>query len=547
MNDSTTPSLWNLPANPVFQRYAASRLRPIRLAVWVVLSHLITGFFWAVTLLIYLNVQRTSESLPDLKTLELKALFDLNRETACVFGWLVVLTVQGAIVIWKGTFSVATGVAREANEGMMESIDLTPLSPAHKAIGQLLGLPLLETLVAVSLIPWAILSAYLGGLSPVMMGKVYLLFATSTLFHHAIGLVAGTLIRQKILAGTFSQLCILLLHIVLPLLGGLGVGVISHLGMESAILVLITQATPSVHEYFQSSNLALATVQFFGWEIGLAGYNWLITASSLGILLFVLLRRWHDRESLLLGKIGTVFVAGWILTISCGEIIPSLPDLVNSATNLKAGAISENFKLNFKQDPLGTICWFGIVIGILNLILVSLLIPSLSRRLTAAKERWWEDGREALPWVLGISMMSVAAWFLVIHSIRQINASGLANFDIVTGIRLSFSIIIPAVTWYLLVLWQGWKKALGIGFLVGVLPLMVVILGTLVSSSTSGWPKWVAATSILVMPGYASSHCVLPAPGSDSDTSSAFLISASMHMAVAIFMFHSARRMLRLR
>ncbi len=551
MNNTAASSLWNLPANPVFQRYAASLLRPVRLTFYMVVCQLITGFIWAVAVLVYLQLLNTNKLRFDVSTLEFKTFFDSNKHLAFLSGWFAVLVVQGLLVILKGTFSVATGVAREANEGMMEGMDLTPLSPSHKAMGQLLGLPLFENLLAVSLIPWAILSAVFGGLSLVMMGKVYLVFATSALFHHSIGLVAGTIIRQKILAGTLSQISVLMLHLVLPLCGGMGIGIISHLGMKSAIFAIIAQETPSFDSPLKKlgSSVTSSSVEFFGWEFGVAGYHWLITASSLAILLWILLRRWHDRESLLLGKIGTTLAAAWILIFTCGELIPRLTHPVNprQTSELAGVKLTVSF-LGSGDSPNATAMphVFGMVIGLLNLMFISLLIPSLSRRLTARKEPWWGDGREALPWVFGISLMSISAWLLVIHA-REFDVSSLPPFEATTYLYLACSIIIPSFTWYSLVLWQGWKKAIGIGFTIGVLPLMVAIIGLLVSASPGGWPKWLLAMSGLVMPGFTFTDRVASKLNGHLNVSSALVLSASLHTVAAIYMFYSARRMLRSR
>jgi hypothetical protein len=270
--------------------------------------------------------------------------------------------------------------------------------------------------------------------------------------------------------------------------------------------------------------LASSTVEFFGWEFGVAGYHWLITASSLAILLWILLRRWHDRDSLLLGKIGTTLAAGWILIFTCGELIPRLTHLSSAMTY-----------------------GFGIVMGILNLIFISLLIPSMPRRLTARKEPWWGDGREALPWVFGISLMSISAWLLLIHSARENDVSNSPPFDAATYLYLACSIFIPSITWYSLVLWQGWQKALRIGFIFGMLPLMVAIIGLLVYASPDGWPKWLLAMSGLVMPGLAFTDRLLPKLGNDFNVSYPLIISASLHAVAAICMFYSAHRMLRSR
>jgi hypothetical protein len=306
----------------------------------------------------------------------------------------------------------------------------------------------------------------------------------------------------------------------------MGIGIISHFGIKSAILAIIGRETISFESTFEKlgSSSASSTVEFFGWEFGVAGYHWLVTASSLAILLWILLRRWYDRESLLLGKIGTTLAASGILIFTCGELIPRLTHLSSAMTS-----------------------GFGLVIGILNLIFISLLIPSMPRRLTAKKEPWWGDGRETLPWVCGISLMSISAWLLLIHTARENDVSSSTPFDAATYLYLACSIFIPSITWYSLVLWQGWNKALGIGFIFGVLPLMVAIIGLLVFASPDGWLTWLTAMSGLVMPGLASRNLIRPELGNHSNVSSVLIISASLHAVAAVYMFYSARRMLRSR
>jgi hypothetical protein len=531
MNHRSEPSLWNLPANPLFRRYAAARLRIVRLIVWVILSQVITGFLWALAVLIYLISMNPAQISFELGTPAFDSLLEEHGQIAFLIGWMMVLIVQGVIVIMKGTFSVATGAARESNEGMMDGIHLTPLSTSRKIVGQLLGLPILENLIAIQLLPWVGLSAVLGGLPLEMIGKVYLLFASSALFHHAIGLVAGTIIRQKILAGTLAQLCVILLHFVLPTFGKFGIGVISHLGVEPAIYHTIVRAVPSVTkpEFFQSNEELSSTVSFFRWEFLIPGYHWVITISALAILVVILARRWNDRRSLLLGKVGVAVSVCWILTLTCGELLPKFE--------------GGNIPVEFAGRVPGEVgqMWvlgFGMMLGILNLVFVSLLVPSREARIRVENERWWGDGRDALPWVLGISLMSIVAWCLLIRAMNS-GDFGSMPLEFTDVFVLSCSIMIPAVSWYAFVLWQGWKRALCIGFIVGVLPLMISILGALVSASPDGWPKWFGGASLLVMPGYAAAWR-MPSM-TNLHFGSVFLTSALCYTVATVFISRSAR------
>lgn len=510
MNAPEFPSLWNLAANPIFRRHAVARLRPWRLAAWILVSQVIAGFAWIVSVLGYLHTQVHDHAAFSLWTPKFYHMLEKHGHHAFLLGWIVVLAIQALLVILKGTFSVATGVAREANEGMIEAEVLSPLPTGHKVLGQLLGLPLLETVVAALLLVWAVLSACLGGVSTIMMMKVYLILATSMLFHHAIGLVAGTIIQQKILAGTLSQVMIILLHLVLPFIGGFGIGLISHLGLENAILHEIVTAIPgSVSPAgFIPANIVPQPVEFFRWEVSVSGYDWVVTASALAALLTILFRRWNDRDSQLLGKVGATVFTAWILLLTCGEILPGfwsgegVPEMIGSGNIDRA--ITSVYPL---ANILVWVVGFALLSGGMNLLLTGSLVPSVESRARCAhlsRTPWWSDGRNALPWVIAISLLTSAAWSWVVGVLLRdtpgLGGIALGNTDI---LRFTASILLPACACYSLVWWRGWKYALSAGFLVWIVPPMVAFVGLLLAASPDGWPIWLAGTSGLILPGYA--------------------------------------------
>jgi hypothetical protein len=514
MNVPDFPSLWNLPANPVFRRHAVSRLRPWRFIVWLVITQVVAAFVWSVAVLAYLQMQGNGRVEFDFASPVFQHLLEKHGANAFLLGWLGVLVIQGLLVVLKGTFSVATGVAREANEGMIDSERLAPLSTGHKVIGQLLGLPLLESMLALLLIPWAAASAWLGGLSPAMMGKVYLIFATSALFHHAVGLVAGTLIRQKILAGTISQVLVILLHFVLPFFGGFGIGLLSHLGMESAILSEIVSATPEILQPkgFFPPDIISPPVDFFRWEIAVSGYHWIITVTALAALLTMLVRRWNDQDSQLLGKVGTALLAAWMLVLTCGELIPGfsrghgLYDLIDIGSPRLAMS-----RASAEGIPAAGVLWiagFALVLGLINLLLTSTLVPTPEARARfrhLVRAPWWNDGRNSLPWVVLLSLFAAVAWCVVVRTFIQ-NTPALQGieFKLADMLWVSASLVLPALVAHALVLWRGWKVALFAGFALWVVPLMIAVVGALMSVRPDGWPMWVAGISGLVLPAYAS-------------------------------------------
>ena len=536
------PSLWNLAGNPVFRRYAAARLRPLRLAVWVLFTQLLVGFMWLIGAMICL-LGESEQFIFSVSSSEFRELLAAHGREAALAAWLPVLVVQVLLMIIMGTFSVATGVAREGNEGMMDAMLLTPMPTGHRVVGQLLGLPVLENLLALLLMPWVGLSMWLGHLPPAMVGKIYLLLATSVLFHHAVGLLAGTIIRQKILAGTLSQVCVLLLHFVLPYFGKFGIGMIAYLAVEPAIQQV---AVASLPEVFVTLGMAapdsmLTTVRFFRWELGLPGYHWLITVSALAALLWVLARRWKNPESQLLGKIGTIVLSAWLLLLTCGEFIPLLESggiPTRSLQRYVENGLDENGSGISSGLGLLRLVAIGVAMGCVNLLLTSALVPSPQARRRAVGHRWWSDGRDAMPWVAAISVLSAVAWCGLFEAFFKGTSSSISfTHAVAAGDAwvLFASLVVPSAAWYALVLWRGWQQALVIGFLVAVLPLM------LSSVSLLGFGKTFSGldASALLLPWHGA--MLRFSPEGASMPQAVFFTSLGLHTVAAAVMWWLAR------
>lgn len=547
MNVPDFPSLWNLPANPVFRRHAAA-LRPWRFIPWLVVTQIVAGFFWLVTVLFYLRVREPSFDATDLGSPAFRAMLEKHGTNAFCLGWSAVMALQIFLVVFKGTFSVATGVARESNEGMMEAQRLTPVPSGHKIVGQLLGLPLLENLIVLLLIPWAVASAWLGGLSFLMMAKVYLIFATSTLFHHAVGLVAGTLIRQKILAGTLSQLMVVLLHFVLPILGGFGIGLISHLGMEAAVTSEIALATPALLKeggvLFHSGYPQ--PVDFFDWKISVSGYHWIINVTMIAAFAAMLARRWNDQDSQILGKAGTTLFAAWLLTLTCGEFLPALSGgaLMEMLTH---GERSLSFFVSRMGNGTIGVWWlagFSAALGLVNLVFTLSLVPSRKARSRCRHLHhapWWHDGRNSVPWVAAISLLTAIAWILVAGTLlRETPEMRKFTLDAAGKLWIAAALAVPALALHALVLWRGWKIAMAAMFAVWIVPLMIAVIGVLMAVDLDGWPKWIGGLSGLVMPAYASFAEAAALP--DADFRGVFHVSLALHAAAAVVFFLKTHR-----
>lgn len=139
--------------------------------------------------------------------------------------------------------------------------------------------------------------------------------------------------------------------------------------------------------------------------------------------------------------------------------------------------------------------------------------------------------------------MGAGAWCWLLAALARgmpAAAPGLSWGDLAW---LAAALVVPACAWYALILWRGLPQALGLGFVVGVLPLMAAVLSPLVSSSPGPWLTWLPGISGLTLPAHAV-MCLLWAttwPGREP----VFFTSLTLHAAAAVGIYVLARKKMR--
>ena len=108
--------------NPIFIRFCRSELRVKKAIFWYLLTLIITAF--SVVLLYGPQVAQGMDST------------DAARSAL-----LVILIIQGIIMLFLGTGSVASGITREKVDNVLNYQRLTPLPVRDKILGYLFGLP----------------------------------------------------------------------------------------------------------------------------------------------------------------------------------------------------------------------------------------------------------------------------------------------------------------------------------------------------------------------------------------------------------------------
>ncbi len=544
MNPAYSPPLWQIWRNPIVRRYATARLRPLPVAAWSLVVQSLAAFLW---LVVYYSFKKGT---------------DVSH--AALAAWTPILILQGLIWLLKGTFSVAVGIAREGAEGLSEVQRLTPLGPWHKVIGYLCGLPVLETALVVSLLPWSAVSIVLGHVPLAVVFRVHLLLATSALMHHSIGLVAGTVIRQKIVAGTVSQLLVITLHFIVPLLSRVGLGPLGHLGVERAITseLLPLQGVPS----------PFSTVRFFDFTLSLTGYAWVVMAVLIAFLLQILRRRWQRADAHLFSKPLALAFSAWIIVMSLGETFPLLRDgtLFAWGNKLLAGAGNRHGRspafsdaaLSMASQGLIPIGWAGALgcVALLSaMILAAIITPTLEQHGRARRARqddpasrlpWTSDARSALLWTGVLGLMALAGWSVLVE---QLVDTPLLRLVIHPSPQLPFvlgaGLIIPLLTWAILLEWRGLKIACLGAFVFWIVPVMVAIVGVLSGTNPLHWPRWWLGLSGFALPFYSISQAMIGQPDVSDllhPLRAPWLISLVAHAALGTVMFAGLRRAQRL-
>ena len=542
MNPPFAPPVWQVWRNPIVRRYATARLRLLPVAAWSLVVQPLAAFLW---LVVYFTAKKR---------------WDIPH--AALAAWTPILILQGLIWLLKGTFSVAVGIAREGAEGLSEVQRLTPLSAWHKVVGYLCGLPILETVLVASLLPWSVVSIVVGHVPLAVVFRVHLLLVTSAVLHHSIGLVAGTVIRQKIVAGTVSQLLVITLHFIVPLLARFGLGPLGHLGVEGAIAaeLLPLRGIASSHR----------RVRFFDFDLSLTGYAWVVMSILIAFLLQILWRAWRRADAHLFSKPLALAFSAWIIVMSLGETFPLLRDgtlfdwsnrLVEKGTHGRASELSGATLSVVTQGliPVGWAGAFGCVALLSAMILAAIITPTLEQHGRARRARpggsssplpWASDAQSALLWTGGLGLMALAGWALLVERLLD---TPLRRFVLHPSSQLPFvlgaGLVIPLLTWAILLEWRGLKIACLGAFVFWIVPLMVGIVGILSGTNPLHWPRWWLGSSGFALPFYSISQSMnglAEVGGILQQLRVPWLLSLGSHMVLAVVMLCCLRRTQRL-
>ena len=287
------PPVWKVWRNPLVWRYAHSRLRLRPTIFWSLLVIMVT-YFAAIMTYLPLTLRGVLEPVQAARNLLWVALF-----------------VQMPILLLLGTWAVAYGTVSERLSGALDYQRMTPLTPAHKIIGYLFGLPIREYLLFCLTLPVVIFATIVGDIPVHKILIVYLLFGTSAILYHMTALALGMVINKWWVAAFGTQLALFFLYIVLPQLSNLQI----HL-FES--LTLMPAAAHYLGEYMLPHNIGdqvfffgkigTREVPFFNYAVPQTLFSLVLQLGFMAVLFTMQLRKWVQEHYHALSKRQSVLV-----------------------------------------------------------------------------------------------------------------------------------------------------------------------------------------------------------------------------------------------
>ena len=292
---------------------ARRRLRRKSLLIWGLATFIPCLFIFLNTYNAVILAQQTPE------------LSDLAKVDAFKACFLPILVVQALILLFLGTGSIAGTLSEEKESGLLDYHRVTPMTPAQKTVGYLLGLPCREYLMFAITLPFTVIST-VGGNLPV--GKVLLLYSIllcNAFTYHLTSMVAGLLARRPRLAGWLARLMVVAIFLFIPILGQLGFAILGHITFIPTLYGLFKEELAQTNFFQDKEYVAIwETVPFYYWELPPALFSFVILGLLMVMFSYILLRKWKKDSYHPFTKVFAILVFGVIQFFAVGSITPLL-------------------------------------------------------------------------------------------------------------------------------------------------------------------------------------------------------------------------------
>ncbi len=295
-------------ANPIFIRFARSRLRLGSALPWAVV--ILIGAAFAFSLIYILDTSNGT-----------------SPAHAANDAFFPLYILQAFLLLFSGTGSVANGINRECADGMTQYMRLVPMKPSAKIAGYLCGLPVREWALAALTLPFSLFCLLRGTIGFDRALTLYGVLALIAIGYHLAGCVVGTVVKNPRFASGTTRALILVLYFALPAFSNVGLTFFEYLTLRPVVIEVFAgvEGMPIFGNLFQQQS-AVPEAQFFDRSFTRVQFTALVQLTLITTLFLILHRRWRDAESHLLGKGYAALLVGWIFLALLGNTIPAMAD-----------------------------------------------------------------------------------------------------------------------------------------------------------------------------------------------------------------------------
>lgn len=448
--------------NPIFIRYCRSELRFGRALFWYLLTLIVAAFTVAIN---YAMVMR-----------------DLPAESAARSALFPLIVIQGIILLFLGTGSVANGITREKVEDVFNYQRLTPLHVRAKILGYLFGLPVREYVMFGLTLPFLLFVLIVGKIPPSVWAPFYAVFLTSAVLYHFTGMLAGMVGKWR-WSGKLAQWLIVILYFVLPQFSHLGLLFTEYLTVRPTFREKVVPFLGD--DLFQGAGQATlfshsGDVPFFNFTLSGTLFSLLIQGGLILLFAFMVARKWRGDAVPAVGKIIALVTLGGFCLLTLG----------NTWTMLTGDrAMLPSLRLQGEQSALLMVSVLPMVLAgtstVLALILMIGAVPGpvalrqgkiRAERLDLGKLRWVEDQSNGYPLVAGLIAMQTLLVGAGLYLLYRYGSFGIAGSSPWSGMAMLLASVL------MLLYFQGLKELYGgrplsiFILLHGIAPLLVAIL-----------------------------------------------------------------------
>ena len=328
---------------------------------------------------------------------------------------------QWIILMLSATGRITSGIIHERVTDTIEYTRLTPLSPLTKVIGYLFGLPVREYLILLMTMPFMIFLLIVGEIPLSVVIPVYLVFFSSAILFHMLGMVLGLVMMEWRLSVVLTIGLVIAINWVLPFFAYLGFPFVEYLTVRPVFFEKIgpflpVDVLPVTEDVPQVFINALEGVQFYNWEVSTTGFCLILQGLLIFTLGLMVYRKWEDDFGHSLSKLYALFFFVSLQIFCIGTLWRNLTLDLSAVELLTDDSFVESFAFII---PL-IYCFFSLAVAIWLIYIVtpsheeyrSGLLRSQKLQQTAARKlSLFDDNAGSLPTT---ALLAVATFVFIL-------------------------------------------------------------------------------------------------------------------------------------